>query len=190
MSQAKCASAIGILAGVGSAAFVATIASMVAAVYMQIFLEDTACFKYSIEQPILGTEMENIELDCETSKNIKVKVPSLRDIVCFLKKSATFSLAASVAFLNSLAEGGERAPFQLLSIVSKQNGPIEQGIAQGCISSISSIANILSPFIYSPLTALFLSEKAPFPYPGFSILCIGLAWVSRSMAQANVETID
>lgn len=29
--------------------------------------------------------------------------------------SATFSLAASVAFLNSFAEGGEQAPFQVLS---------------------------------------------------------------------------
>ncbi|TMX00147.1 hypothetical protein EJD97_001324 [Solanum chilense] len=284
MSQAKRASAIGILAGVGSAAFVcgtladhflstsqiflvATIASTIAVVYMQIFLEDTARVEeYPIEeQPILrNNEMEDTELDCETTKNIKVfnRVPSLKDIIFFLRKSPTFSLAASVAFLNSFAEGGEQAPFQyflkarfhfkkdnfadvmlianicsatsqlllmpmlapligeevllclglitgftnllvdsiaqkiwipytaallpiftslvkpsIQSIVSKQIGPSEQGIAQGCISSISSIANILSPFIYSPLTALFLSEKPPFRYPGFSILCVGLAWV-------------
>ncbi|OIT32978.1 PREDICTED: hippocampus abundant transcript 1 protein-like [Nicotiana attenuata] len=293
MSRAKRASAIGILAGVGSAAFVcgtltdhflstsqiflvAAIASTVAAVYMQIFLEDTACFEDSIEQPILKSEMENDELDCETAKNVKVfkKVPSLKDIICFLKKSATFSLAASVAFLNSLAEGGEQAPFQyflkarfhfkkdnfadvmlianicsassqlllmpmlaplvgeevllclgltagftnllidsiarsiwipytaallpiftslvkpsLQSIVSKQIGPNEQGIAQGCISSISSVANILSPLMYSPLTALFLSEKAPFPYPGFSILCIGLAWLIAIIPSAMIKTI-
>ncbi|KAJ8526458.1 hypothetical protein K7X08_028935 [Anisodus acutangulus] len=293
MSQANRASAIGILAGVGSAAFVfgtladhflstsqiflvATFASTVAAVYMQIFLEDTACFKDSIEQPILRTEVEDIDLDRETAKNIKVfkKVPSLKDVICFLKKSATFSLAASVAFLNSLAEGGEQAPFQyflkarfhfkkdnfadvmlianicsatsqlllmpmlapltgeevllclgltagfsnllidsvaqkiwipytaallpiftslvkpsLQSIVSKQIGLSEQGIAQGCISSISSTANILSPFIYSPLTALFLSEKAPFPYPGFSILCIGLAWLIAIIPSAMIKMI-
>ncbi|PHT41937.1 hypothetical protein CQW23_20791 [Capsicum baccatum] len=65
----------------------------------------------------------------------------------------------------------------LQSIVSKQVGPNEQGIAQGCISGISSFANILSPFIYSPLTDLFLSERAPFNYPGFSMFCIGLAWL-------------
>lgn len=58
---------------------------------MQIFLEDTACIKeYSVEQqPILrNNEMEDTELDCETTKNIKVfkKVPSLKDIICFLKK--------------------------------------------------------------------------------------------------------
>uniref|UniRef100_M1AFL1 Tetracycline transporter n=1 Tax=Solanum tuberosum TaxID=4113 RepID=M1AFL1_SOLTU len=98
---------------------VATIASTIAAVYVQIFLEDTARVKeYSIEdQPILrNNEMEDTELDCETTKNIKLfkKVPSLKDIICFLRKSPTFSLAASVAFLNSLAEGGEQAPFQVL----------------------------------------------------------------------------
>ncbi|XP_049414659.1 uncharacterized protein LOC125877397 [Solanum stenotomum] len=296
MSQAKRASAIGILAGVGSAAFVcgtladhflstsqiflvATIASTIAAVYMQIFLEDTTRVKeYSIEdQPILrNNEMEDTELDCETTKNIKVfkKVPSLKDIICFLRKSPTFSLAASVAFLNSLAERGEQAPFQhflkarfhfkkdnfadvmlianicsapsqlllmpmlapligeevllclgliagftnllidgvarknwipytaallpiftslvkpsIQSTVSKQIGPSEQGIAQGCISSISSIANILSPFIYSPLTALFLSEKPPFRYPGFTILCIGLAWLIAVIPSAMIKVI-
>ncbi|KAH0652929.1 hypothetical protein KY289_030607 [Solanum tuberosum] len=296
MSQAKRASAIGILAGVGSAAFVcgtladhflstsqiflvATIASTIAAVYVQIFLEDTARVKeYSIEdQPILrNNEMEDTELDCETTKNIKLfkKVPSLKDIICFLRKSPTFSLAASVAFLNSLAEGGEQAPFQyflkarfhfkkdnfadvmlianicsatsqlllmpmlapligeevllclgliagftnllidsvarkiwipytaallpiftslvkpsIQSIFSKQIGPSEQGIAQGCISSISSIANILSPFIFSPLTALFLSEKPPFRYPGFSILCIGLAWLIAIIPSAMIKVI-
>ncbi|XP_033509177.1 uncharacterized protein [Nicotiana tomentosiformis] len=65
----------------------------------------------------------------------------------------------------------------LQSIVSKQVGPNEQGIAQGCISGVSSFANILSPFIFSPLTDLFLSERAPFNYPGFSMFCIGLAWL-------------
>ncbi|TKY75285.1 Hippocampus abundant transcript protein 1 [Spatholobus suberectus] len=61
------------------------------------------------------------------------------------------------------------------SIVSKQVGPHEQGKAQGCISGICSIAHIVSPLVFSPLTALFLSEKAPFNFPGFSIMCIGFA---------------
>ncbi|TMW82178.1 hypothetical protein EJD97_006603 [Solanum chilense] len=64
----------------------------------------------------------------------------------------------------------------LQSIVSKQVGPNEQGIAQGCIAGISSFGNILSPLIYTPLTDLFLSEKAPFNYPGFNLFCVGLAW--------------
>lgn len=61
----------------------------------------------------------------------------------------------------------------LRSIVSKQVGGNEQGRAQGCISGISSSANIISPLVFSPLTALFLSDAAPFPFPGFSIMCIG-----------------
>ncbi|PON45047.1 Tetracycline resistance protein/multidrug resistance protein [Parasponia andersonii] len=61
------------------------------------------------------------------------------------------------------------------SIASKQVGPGEQGKAQGCISGLSSLASIISPLIFSPLTALFLSERAPFNFPGFSIMCIGLA---------------
>lgn len=65
----------------------------------------------------------------------------------------------------------------LQSIVSKQVGPNEQGIAQGCIAGISSFGNILSPLIYTPLTDLFLSEKAPFNYPGFNLFCVGLAWL-------------
>ncbi|XP_012077711.1 hippocampus abundant transcript-like protein 1 isoform X2 [Jatropha curcas] len=63
----------------------------------------------------------------------------------------------------------------LRSITSKQVGPDEQGKAQGCISSICSFASIISPLIFSPLTALFLSEEAPFKFPGFSISCIGFA---------------
>ncbi|XVE69667.1 hypothetical protein DITRI_Ditri10aG0009300 [Diplodiscus trichospermus] len=61
------------------------------------------------------------------------------------------------------------------SIVSKQVGPCEQGKAQGFISGIGSFANVASPLVFSPLTALFLSEGAPFYFPGFSIMCVGLA---------------
>ncbi|XP_057775072.1 uncharacterized protein LOC130994044 isoform X2 [Salvia miltiorrhiza] len=59
----------------------------------------------------------------------------------------------------------------LRSIASKQTGPSEQGKAQGCITSICSLANIFSPLAFSPLTALFISNNAPFNFPGFSILC-------------------
>ncbi|KAI3464764.1 hypothetical protein Pfo_021427 [Paulownia fortunei] len=63
----------------------------------------------------------------------------------------------------------------LRSIASKQTGPSEQGKAQGCITGICSFANIVSPLAFSPLTALFLSDNAPFHFPGFSIICSGLA---------------
>ncbi|XVF00835.1 hypothetical protein REPUB_Repub04eG0036400 [Reevesia pubescens] len=66
------------------------------------------------------------------------------------------------------------APPSLCSIVSKQAGAREQGKAQGCISGVSSLANIIAPLIFSPLTAMFLSEEAPFQFPGFSIMCIAI----------------
>ncbi|KAL1533377.1 hippocampus abundant transcript 1 protein isoform X1 [Salvia divinorum] len=62
----------------------------------------------------------------------------------------------------------------LRSIASKQTGPHEQGKVQGCITGIGSFANIVSPLAFSPLTALFLSDNAPFHFPGFSIMCSGL----------------
>ncbi|XP_021903850.1 hippocampus abundant transcript-like protein 1 [Carica papaya] len=60
------------------------------------------------------------------------------------------------------------------SIASKQVSPSSQGMAQGCMSGIESFAQILSPLIFSPLTALFLSENAPFYFPGFSLTCMSL----------------
>ena len=82
-----------------------------------------------------------------------------------------------------------------------------QGKVQGCITGIGSFANIVSPLAFSPLTgnhtetiaeytkmtnnsesnifflsalALFLSDNAPFHFPGFSIMCAGLVSVSNS----------
>ncbi|KAG8059951.1 hypothetical protein GUJ93_ZPchr0002g24791 [Zizania palustris] len=56
---------------------------------------------------------------------------------------------------------------------SKSVGSNEQGIVQGCISGINSFAGILAPLIFTPLTAWFLSETAPFNFKGFSIMCAG-----------------
>ncbi|CBI18912.3 hypothetical protein VitviT2T_026973 [Vitis vinifera] len=67
------------------------------------------------------------------------------------------------------------APPCIRSIASKQVGPSEQGKVQGCISGISSFAHLVSPLAFTPLTALFLSDGAPFNFPGFSIMCIGFA---------------
>ncbi|KAA8546136.1 hypothetical protein F0562_020970 [Nyssa sinensis] len=279
ISERERGSAIGVLSGIGSSAFVcgtlasrflsparlfqvAAFVSMIAAVYMRVFLKDTARDEVALTRPILKTDPETIPSDEKSSRRVQVfkKIPSSKDIVCLLKSSVTFSQLALVAFFNSLVEGGVNASLlyflkarfyfnkdqfadimllvsiagtisQLLvmpllapvireekllsiglfvgfsnmllesiawsiwipyvvavlgvfaffaspclrSIVSKQAGPDEQGMVQGCISGISSFANIISPLIFSPLTALFLSEKAPFHFPGFSILCIGLA---------------
>ncbi|KAA3487376.1 hippocampus abundant transcript-like protein 1 isoform X3 [Gossypium australe] len=51
----------------------------------------------------------------------------------------------------------------------------DPGKAQGFISGICSFANVASPLLFSPLTALFPSERAPFNFPGFSIMCVGFA---------------
>ncbi|CDY12985.1 BnaC02g29920D [Brassica napus] len=63
------------------------------------------------------------------------------------------------------------------SIVSKQVTSYEQGKAQGIISSICSLANVISPLAFSPLTGWFLSERAPFHFPGFSLMCAGFTMV-------------
>ncbi|XP_019243223.1 PREDICTED: uncharacterized protein LOC109223387 [Nicotiana attenuata] len=63
----------------------------------------------------------------------------------------------------------------LKSMASKQVGPNEQGKVQGCITGICSFATVVSPLIFSPLTALFLSERAPFHFPGFGLACAAFA---------------
>ena len=92
-------------------------------------------------------------------------------------------------------------------------------MAQGCISGVSSFANIiklplagnlkiknisccisrngkkcktyfktyfeLTSCYFLLLPALFLSDQAPFHFPGFSELCIGLAWVSHLLQKTD-----
>ncbi|XP_059453847.1 uncharacterized protein LOC132184282 isoform X2 [Corylus avellana] len=273
------APAFGILAGVGSAAFVcgtlaarflstastfqvAAFMSILAAIYVRVFLEESIPNGVGIRQPILKEAPNATKEDADLEKTTQVfkRIPSMGDLISLTKISTTFSQAAVVTFFNGLAEGGiiasllyflkarfhfnknqyadlmlivavagtisqlifmpilvpvigeekllsigllmgftnmfvssiawsDWVPYattvfsiftvcvqpSLRSIVSKQVGPIEQGKAQGCISGISSFATIISPLIFSPLTALFLSEEAPFHFPGFSIMCIGFA---------------
>ncbi|KAL3613926.1 hypothetical protein CASFOL_042000 [Castilleja foliolosa] len=283
VSEGKRVSAFGVLSGVTSAAYVGgTLAarllptthifqvsaaiSTLAAIYMVVFLKETAReTDDALEQPILNsTENDDVDNMCKAPKKKEFigKIPSPRDIIRMLKSSTTFSLAAFVAFFNSLAEAGLDAcllyflkarfhfkkdqfadvlliayvgatlsnmlfmptlgpkigeekllslglfagflnmffdsiawapwvPYasasmgmflflsspNLRSIVSKQVGPNEQGLGQGCILGITAFANVISPLIYSPLSALVLSEEAPFHFQGFSILCVGLAWL-------------
>ncbi|XP_073125664.1 uncharacterized protein [Henckelia pumila] len=74
-------------------------------------------------------------------------------------------------------------------IISKQVGPYEQGIAQGCILGIAALANVASPLIFSPLSALFLSDSAPFNFPGFSIFCVGLSWFIGFLLSTMVKIL-
>ncbi|CAG7860695.1 unnamed protein product [Brassica rapa] len=63
----------------------------------------------------------------------------------------------------------------IYGIASRQVRSAEQGKVQGCIYGVNSFAEVVAPFVYSPLTALFLSDNAPFYFPGFSLLCIALS---------------
>ncbi|KAG2703094.1 hypothetical protein I3760_06G121500 [Carya illinoinensis] len=289
------ASAFGILAGVGSAAFVsgtltarflstastfqvAAVVSILAAVYMRVFLEESLPNGHGLRQPILKGEPDDIKYDDDRVQNTSQafkRIPSIGDLICLMRSSVTFSQATVVSLFNSLADGGILATLlyflkarfhfnknqfadlmlilgvagtisQLLfmpilapvigeqkllsigllmgctnmffnsmawsvwvpyactvfsiftvfvqpslrSIVSKQVGPNEQGKAQGCISGISSFANIISPLIFSPLTALFLSEGAPFHFPGFSIMCIGLAMMIAFIQSIMIREVS
>ncbi|XP_074325528.1 uncharacterized protein LOC141663636 isoform X2 [Apium graveolens] len=272
ISEGKRCAAIGVLSGVGSSAYLggtlvarflsaaqasqaSAFISILATVYMRIFLKESLHQNDAITQPILKNGVENYQCDEESSSKIKEfkKIPSPADFVFLIRSSPTFSLAAAVAFFQSFGDGGLassllyflKARFhfskdqfadlfligylssvvsQLLimpllvpligeekllslgmlvgflnmlvysiawsvwlrSLVSKQVGHSEQGMAQGCISGISSIANIVSPVVFSPLTALFLSDKAPFDFPGFSLLCIGLAHLIAFIPSAMV----
>ncbi|PHU21031.1 hypothetical protein BC332_12182 [Capsicum chinense] len=82
----------------------------------------------------------------------------------------------------------------LKSIVSKQIGPNEQGKVQGCITGICSFASVVSPLIFSPLTALFLSQNAPFHFPGFGIACAAfasmLAFIQSLMIKPNNDVAN
>uniref|UniRef100_A0A0A0LMK9 Major facilitator superfamily (MFS) profile domain-containing protein n=1 Tax=Cucumis sativus TaxID=3659 RepID=A0A0A0LMK9_CUCSA len=199
-----------------------------AAVYMRVFLTDSAP-NCNLSAPLLSGE--NVESVSSKKEKYATALPSLTDLFSFLKTSSTFSQVAVVAFFSNLADVGHHASIMLLltpilvpalgenrllsvgvffnslhmllhslawsawvsygaamlsvlyifwqpclqSIVSKQVGAGEQGKAQGCISGISSFANVVSPFVFSPLAALFLSENAPFHFPGFSIMCAASA---------------
>ncbi|XP_028768082.1 hippocampus abundant transcript 1 protein isoform X2 [Neltuma alba] len=276
IEEHKRTSAFGIIGGVASAAFVcgtlaarflstaltfqvSAVLSMIAVVYMRIFLPESVPVRASgLRQPMLDESEEahvkeerEITDSAQRTSGIFKRLPSVRNAICLLKRSPTFSQAALVMFFNSLADGGLqtailyylKARFQfnktqfadlmliggigatltqlllmpiivpalgeeklltagllvgcinvpyaiamcsafgvvvrpsICSIASKQVGPREQGMVQGSLSGISSFANIISPLIFSPLTALFLSEKAPFDFPGFSIMCAALAMI-------------
>ncbi|KAM0908658.1 hypothetical protein ACQ4PT_015307 [Festuca glaucescens] len=76
------------------------------------------------------------------------------------------------------------------SIVSKKVGPSEQGMVQGCITGISSTASVISPLVFTPLTAWFLSETAPFNFKGFSLACAGFATLVALIMSINMRPAE
>ncbi|GFQ00541.1 hypothetical protein PHJA_002198000 [Phtheirospermum japonicum] len=130
VSEGKRVSAFGVLSGVIFAAYVggtfaarllstthifqiSAVISTLAAIYMVIFLKETTReTDDALEQPILNsTENDDVDNSCKAPKKKEFigKIPSPRDIFRMLKSSTTFSLAAFVAFFNSLAETGLEA---------------------------------------------------------------------------------
>ncbi|CAA7021973.1 unnamed protein product [Microthlaspi erraticum] len=74
-------------------------------------------------------------------------------------------------------------------IASRQVGSDEQGKVQGCIYAVKSFGEVAAPFVFSPLTALFLSEKAPFYYPGFSLLCVALSMMIGFLLSLMIKDV-
>lgn len=126
ISEEKRVSAIGFVAGIGSAAsllgtmaarflstaqifLIAAISSMVATIYMRIFVKETSG-RIDSEQPILVDNGEECSQSKGVSQSLKEVLP-LKDIFCLLKSSVTLSLATVVAFLNGLGEGGQQTPY-------------------------------------------------------------------------------
>ncbi|XP_075501659.1 uncharacterized protein LOC142539819 [Primulina tabacum] len=292
VSEGKRVSAFGLLSGVISAGTVsgtlaarllpptqifqvAAVVSVVAAVYMRVFLQETPQHINALVQPILKSGTETNETGYGTMKKTEgTKGSFLHDVIQMLRSSTTLSLATAISFFNGLSEAGIqaflmyylKARFQfwkdqfadiwlitylgatlsnmllmpilgpilgeetLLSIglfagflnmlfysiawtpwvpyaaallgtflfltspsvrciISKQVGPCEQGIAQGCILGVASLANVVSPLAFSPLSALFLSDEAPFNFPGFSIFCLGLSWLIGFILSVMIKIV-
>uniref|UniRef100_A0A0V0H7P1 Putative ovule protein n=1 Tax=Solanum chacoense TaxID=4108 RepID=A0A0V0H7P1_SOLCH len=129
ISEEKRVSAIGFVAGIGSAAsllgtmaarflstaqifLIAAISSMVATIYMRIFVKETSgrIDSEPLNQPILVDNGEERSQSKSVSQSFKEVLP-LKDIFCLLKSSVTLSLATVVAFLNGLGEGGQQTPY-------------------------------------------------------------------------------
>ncbi|XP_073041356.1 uncharacterized protein [Primulina eburnea] len=292
VSEGKRVSAFGLLSGVISAGTVsgtlaarllpptrifqvAAVVSVVAAVYMRVFLQETPQHINALEQPILKSGTETDETGYGTMKKTEATKGSfLHDVIQMLRSSTTLSLATAISFFNGLSEAGIQAFLMyylkarfhyrkdqfadiwlitylgatlsnmllmpilgpilgeetLLSIglfagflnmlfysiawtpwvpyaaallgtflfltspsvrciISKQVGPCEQGIAQGCILGVASLANVVSPLAFSPLSALFLSDEAPFNFPGFSIFCLGLSWLIGFILSVMIKIV-
>ncbi|CAI9091328.1 OLC1v1026332C1 [Oldenlandia corymbosa var. corymbosa] len=78
-------------------------------------------------------------------------------------------LSASLGVVNVLVKPCTYA------LISKASSSSDQGKAQGFIAGVQSIACLLSPFVLTPLTTLFLSKDAPFDCKGFSFICASLS---------------
>lgn len=81
----------------------------------------------------------------------------------------------------------------LQAIITKQVHADEQGGLQGAVSSMTSLAGIFAPFIFTHTFALFISPQAPLQIPGAAFLlasfvlliAIGLAWSKTAWMKSS-----
>lgn len=79
-----------------------------------------------------------------------------------------------VAYATSALFAVTSLSYPTLSAIMTSGTPAhQQGQLQGIVVAIGSVAGILSALLYSPLTAYFLSDSAPFSCPGIGILVGG-----------------
>ncbi|KAJ6906446.1 hippocampus abundant transcript 1 protein-like [Populus alba x Populus x berolinensis] len=91
---------------------VAALVSMLAAVYMRIFVEESIPNSENLTQPILKSGQDDHcqdDDDLPRKTMVSKKIPSIQAVISLLKSSVTFSQAAIVAFFNSLSYGGLQA---------------------------------------------------------------------------------
>lgn len=67
------------------------------------------------------------------------------------------------------------------AIITKTVLPTEQGVTQGAMTGLQSVANILGPIIGTSVFAYAISDKPPFQVPGMSFfvcaIFAGLGWI-------------
>ncbi|OMO65739.1 Tetracycline resistance protein, TetA/multidrug resistance protein MdtG [Corchorus capsularis] len=175
ISENQRASAFGILSGVSSASFVCgtlaarflsaasifqvgTCVSMVAVVYMRIFLKesipDDQVESSTLTQPILKEGEDTIPKigNAPIKKPIFKKIPSLGDIICLFKSSPSFTKTAIVAFFNYLAEGGTSAStmyYLKASFHFNKNQYADLMLITGLVGTVSQL--FLMPLLVSPI---------------------------------------
>ena len=104
--------------------------------------------------------------------------------------------STAVMFMTPLIALGAVVTPALLGIMSKAAGDDQQGEVQGTVSSIRSVAMILSPLVMTQIFATFTRDGAPAIVPGapfllaaLTMIVCGFAFVARPGAAKAAEEI-
>ncbi|GFS34682.1 transportin 1 [Actinidia rufa] len=158
---------------------VASIVSMIAVMYMRIFLEDTKSNNDPLKQPILMTAEETAQSDEESSRKVEVfkKIPSLKDLVCLLKTRETILRAAFVALFSSLGEGGLQA--SILLVIMPVLAPI---VGEEKLLSMALFAAFVSLLVNSVAWSIWV----PYVVAAFCIFTFFASPCLRSIVSKQV----